>query len=120
MADRTTAERDKQLERATSIIGDMPSTDAMQAEREKWDKDGNLIDEKEMAIEKRHRELVLGKAKPRRSDFLSEEWADHYLGKKREGDDDEDVPVAPAIPALPPVIPVVETILPESKEEKKF
>lgn len=84
MAVETPEQRDKRIERATAIVGDLPDPNTIAAERAKWDENGQLIDEAEIAIRQRERDVLLGRTAPTREDYVDPAFADAVRGPNDE------------------------------------
>lgn len=76
----TQEEKDKEMERKTAIVGNMPDRDTYAKENAKWDNQGNLIDEDEIAKEQRERDIILGKIKPTIEDYHDKEFGERVIG----------------------------------------
>jgi hypothetical protein len=82
MAEMTQEEKDKAAFEATDIKGQFPEPTAQKAEREKFDKKGNLIDEAGIEYQKRQRDILLGKIKPTVDDYEDPNFAKAQLDRE--------------------------------------
>ncbi len=68
------SEIEKARHKATEVIGQKPPRTAYDAERQKYDARGNLIDPVEIEKQQHQREILLGKKEPAKEDFESENF----------------------------------------------
>lgn len=77
---------EKARDRATEIKGDLPEPNKYVAEKNKFDKRGNLIDEETILKEQRKRDIALGKIK--KEDLTEDDYEDPNFFKAQQKDSD--------------------------------